>query len=509
MKSRIILSTSSAVAVLAALSLHASAKELQRYSPPGHGISVAIPGEPWQMELGQGFDLLTLRRTGASAAPRELMPEISIRWSLKAERSGEAWHYYQTERSLVPLKGLSYSAKKGVLHYNIDCVSPQSDFESLEWTCRRLAEGIDFVPVAHRPWRFPDEKGMEKARYLLRQWGTAKWMQEREKFSLRLQSAPHDLDIYLALTAQAVVDAVMGPADIGMLAQADLMVSGLRQIAPEFYWNDWMDSLLAFAQGRQEQALQGVKRALGKDPASWESYLAYSVILEDKPSMALQMADRAAAIEEGPLVWARLVRLNLSLGKEDIASTWLEKWRHKQPKSFAAWRETARTAIDRQEGDEARQAFKKMERLASSPGETLVLQEMSASLYAREGQFGEAIRTYESMLNRCRQGCDDRRLTLARLYARGGRVLEAEEMLRKALKENQRNADIHYALGELALKYKRDRTSAVIHFRTYLSLVPNGPDSEKLQQLIDRMTQEIIAEKRRAHPPSSMMEEER
>lgn len=71
------------------------------------------------------------------------------------------------------------------------------------------------------------------------------------------------------------------------------------------------------------------------------------------------------------------------------------------------------------------------------------------------------------------------RFVLGSLYAAIGDTAEAREHLSQVVKERPDYAEVHFAMGRLALDAEGDRVAADGHFREYLRLMPDGSHAEE------------------------------
>jgi tetratricopeptide (TPR) repeat protein len=67
------------------------------------------------------------------------------------------------------------------------------------------------------------------------------------------------------------------------------------------------------------------------------------------------------------------------------------------------------------------------------------------------------------------------RFVIASLYSTIGETVIAQEHLEKVVKAQPENAEVHFAMGMLALESDGDMVTADGHFREYLRLEPQGP----------------------------------
>jgi tetratricopeptide (TPR) repeat protein len=66
------------------------------------------------------------------------------------------------------------------------------------------------------------------------------------------------------------------------------------------------------------------------------------------------------------------------------------------------------------------------------------------------------------------------RFVIASLYATIGETVIAKEQLEKVIEADPHNAEVHFAMGMLALEADGDMVTADGHFREYLRLEPQG-----------------------------------
>ena len=78
----------------------------------------------------------------------------------------------------------------------------------------------------------------------------------------------------------------------------------------------------------------------------------------------------------------------------------------------------------------------------------------------------------------------DMHYNMAVIYAKEGRLDEAEAEYLKALRIDPTDADIHYNLGILYDQDLKKPGEAVIHYRRYLTLRPNAADSDQVKNWI-------------------------
>jgi tetratricopeptide (TPR) repeat protein len=75
----------------------------------------------------------------------------------------------------------------------------------------------------------------------------------------------------------------------------------------------------------------------------------------------------------------------------------------------------------------------------------------------------------------------DMHYNMAVVYMKEGRFRDAEAEYLKALRLDPADADVHYNLGILYDDELEDKVRAVIHYRRYLALRPNGPDVDQVK----------------------------
>ncbi len=69
-------------------------------------------------------------------------------------------------------------------------------------------------------------------------------------------------------------------------------------------------------------------------------------------------------------------------------------------------------------------------------------------------------------------------------YTRQGDYKKAVESFNKVIAVNPQDADVHYNLGVLYSEYLNDNKKAIEHFKDYLNLAPNDPDSDKARKYL-------------------------
>ncbi len=75
----------------------------------------------------------------------------------------------------------------------------------------------------------------------------------------------------------------------------------------------------------------------------------------------------------------------------------------------------------------------------------------------------------------------DLHYNMASVYAKEGRHREAEQEYLKALRADPTDAGSHYNLGILYDEVFSEKSKAAMHYRAYLKLAPNAPDSDEVK----------------------------
>ncbi|MDI6774534.1 MAG: tetratricopeptide repeat protein [Verrucomicrobiota bacterium] len=84
----------------------------------------------------------------------------------------------------------------------------------------------------------------------------------------------------------------------------------------------------------------------------------------------------------------------------------------------------------------------------------------------------------------------DMHYNMAVIYAREGRVEEAEREYLNALRIDPNDADAHFNLGILYEEAKADKNRAIQHYKKHLKLNPYGPDADKIKSWLLQLEME-------------------